>query len=618
MKRVGKYDEERCRGWRDDIDTLLVFAGLFSSVVTAFTIESYKWLQQDPINIQTALLSQIVRRLSEPGNQNVTESLMTGAPFSPSASSVRINVFWFLSLTLSLSTVLIGILCKQWLREYQRDAALSQQQSLELRQMRYESLGKWGVPGILASLPLFLQVSLVLFFSGILDLLWSYNTVVASFVTCIVGLGLLIVGVTTILPTYYILSLSRDKQQSHDIFPCPYKSPQSWLFHRLTLSILQLPLRGFRRHPAHYSDWVSCDIHLLRTYRYLNLYDPDAYLARGMRWIITTLGDSVTMAKHVFHCLQSCPVRVVAYAIQQDMETATRDSVNLRFVEEHWGDGADADLEMRNFSIELILRTLNTRSSPAVGASGTLKKLALLVNANDGVEPSNDLWLQTIVSIRHYVTEDRASVDDILSLLEIFECCWHTQSSTSTTIPSSSQDMLRDHAIHFLNDFEHWLDHAFHSDLRRARISETASALIRIIYYMVHYFNFSSHPSSNLLSSERFASFVKTVDEQMIDMEIEAECLPGVGGRIGRRAMGSLRFSWQEAKNAVSRRSELPPDYFRIEPLYSVREADSEDGSESVSDSQEGGHDIKVEGRDGAVESIIDSSETQKTRTNES
>ncbi|EJD44337.1 hypothetical protein AURDEDRAFT_166717 [Auricularia subglabra TFB-10046 SS5] len=39
-----KYDAELCKAYREEIDTLLVFAGLFSAVVTGFTVKSYQWL----------------------------------------------------------------------------------------------------------------------------------------------------------------------------------------------------------------------------------------------------------------------------------------------------------------------------------------------------------------------------------------------------------------------------------------------------------------------------------------------------------------------------------------------------------------------------------------------
>ncbi|EEB98286.1 hypothetical protein MPER_02234, partial [Moniliophthora perniciosa FA553] len=48
MAEVEKYDDGMVKNWKEDIDTLLVFAGLFSAVVTAFLIESYQWLSEDP------------------------------------------------------------------------------------------------------------------------------------------------------------------------------------------------------------------------------------------------------------------------------------------------------------------------------------------------------------------------------------------------------------------------------------------------------------------------------------------------------------------------------------------------------------------------------------------
>ena len=111
--------------------------------------------------------------------------------FTVTQAQIRINVVWFLSLTISLTIVLVGILCLQWLREFQRDANLPHKDAVALRQMRYDGLKKWHVPGILSTLPLLLQLSLVLFFIGLLDLLWSLNTFVAAYVSAVVGMVML-------------------------------------------------------------------------------------------------------------------------------------------------------------------------------------------------------------------------------------------------------------------------------------------------------------------------------------------------------------------------------------------------------------------------------------------
>ncbi|ESK89459.1 hypothetical protein Moror_16118 [Moniliophthora roreri MCA 2997] len=104
LKEAARHDEDMVKGWRDDIDTLLVFAGLFSAVVTAFAIESYQWLDEDPADTTVALLTHLIS-VQVNGSQSIS---FKPAQFKPDASSIRINVFWFLSLIFSLTSALFG------------------------------------------------------------------------------------------------------------------------------------------------------------------------------------------------------------------------------------------------------------------------------------------------------------------------------------------------------------------------------------------------------------------------------------------------------------------------------------------------------------------------------
>lgn len=113
-RAVEKYDAELCKGYREEIDTLLVFAGLFSAVVTAFTIESYQWLQSDPNDAIIVFLSHIAQSVSPNGTAAPLPAASTGLP---SPVSVRINIYWFTALALSLSAALVSILCKQCIRK---------------------------------------------------------------------------------------------------------------------------------------------------------------------------------------------------------------------------------------------------------------------------------------------------------------------------------------------------------------------------------------------------------------------------------------------------------------------------------------------------------------------
>ncbi|TFK63819.1 hypothetical protein BDN72DRAFT_802919, partial [Pluteus cervinus] len=116
---VKEYDEDMCKAWKDEIDKLLIFAGLFSAAVTAFVVESYQWLD-DSGDETVNLLSQLISI-----QLNGTITPVAAKSFTPSPSAIRINICWFLSLVLSLTSVLIGVLCLQWLREYERPVAVS-------------------------------------------------------------------------------------------------------------------------------------------------------------------------------------------------------------------------------------------------------------------------------------------------------------------------------------------------------------------------------------------------------------------------------------------------------------------------------------------------------------
>ncbi|KAF8870134.1 hypothetical protein BD779DRAFT_1417289, partial [Infundibulicybe gibba] len=58
-----KFDQDFCAGWNSEIDSLLTFAGLFSAIVTAFTIESYQWLQPSPQDATNQILLNISAQL---------------------------------------------------------------------------------------------------------------------------------------------------------------------------------------------------------------------------------------------------------------------------------------------------------------------------------------------------------------------------------------------------------------------------------------------------------------------------------------------------------------------------------------------------------------------------
>ncbi len=224
-RTVREVDEDKIRGCKEDIDTLLVFvriaynfcllssseifftlqAGLFSAIMTAFLIESYQLLMPSDTTTMISLLQQISAQTQSytvtPGFHNANLSVSAGCvvtdTFEPTQSAIRINVLWFASLIFSVVTASFGILVKQWLREYLAGEYTSPQARLRIRQFRYPGLEHWKVFEIAAVLPLLLQLALGLFLLGLCFFTWSVHPSVGRTSTPIVaGWAFLFIAVT--------------------------------------------------------------------------------------------------------------------------------------------------------------------------------------------------------------------------------------------------------------------------------------------------------------------------------------------------------------------------------------------------------------------------------------
>ncbi|KAL4252144.1 hypothetical protein ABKN59_001708 [Abortiporus biennis] len=212
---VRQYDESRVKDVKEDIDTLLVFAGLFSAVVTTFIVQLYQTLQEDPADTTSQVLMHISQQLGSlslnPGFVNSTIPPIGPVQFQRPDFAVLVNILMFISLVLSLITASLGILVKQWLREYMAQDGLSPIGHIRIRHYRNQGLVKWRVFEIAALLPLLLQLALIFFLVGLCRFLVSVDLVVGYIVTSVVAFFLFTFIATTLGPT---LSLQ-----------CPYKTP---------------------------------------------------------------------------------------------------------------------------------------------------------------------------------------------------------------------------------------------------------------------------------------------------------------------------------------------------------------------------------------------------------
>ncbi|KAF5393086.1 hypothetical protein D9757_001083 [Collybiopsis confluens] len=224
-----KFDENMIGEARDGLDSMLVFAGLFSAVVTSFLVEEAQNLRPDYAQLSATLLYVLV---SDSGG--IGSSLPNPASkFVPDARDVWVNGLWAVSLTLSLVVALASVLVKQWLRRYLAFRSGTPAERSHLRHYRFVGFETWHVSTIVGSLPVIMHLSLALFLAGLV----LFFVPLHSVLSCIIG------SITLVVYVLYFASNTLPI-----FFPqCPYRTPctTSFLFlgrffHLLVLRLWQI------------------------------------------------------------------------------------------------------------------------------------------------------------------------------------------------------------------------------------------------------------------------------------------------------------------------------------------------------------------------------------------
>ncbi|KAG8699112.1 hypothetical protein FRC09_006830, partial [Ceratobasidium sp. 395] len=107
VEEAKEHDSELVDGKNKNLDMLLLFAALFSAILTAFIIESKNLLQQDSADLTVTLLLSIAKSQQriEQGTPQVLPKIELPT-FSVPISARWINGLWYTSLALSLSAAL--------------------------------------------------------------------------------------------------------------------------------------------------------------------------------------------------------------------------------------------------------------------------------------------------------------------------------------------------------------------------------------------------------------------------------------------------------------------------------------------------------------------------------
>ncbi|KAG6919743.1 hypothetical protein DXG01_001577 [Tephrocybe rancida] len=215
LDEADNLDTDILQGYRNIIDSLLIFAALFSGVVTTFVVQTSTALHSDNGQIMAALLYENNQLLWAAGNGTNANDVpfATLAPGSTTHSStdVWINGLFFASLALALSTALLTVLAKQWIQAYTSIIPGDGKTRALIRHFRFLGIQTWPFGGIIEALPLILHGSVAIFMIGLALHVSQFSPPLCGIVASVTIITFMFYFVTSLLPAIRI--------------DCPYRVP---------------------------------------------------------------------------------------------------------------------------------------------------------------------------------------------------------------------------------------------------------------------------------------------------------------------------------------------------------------------------------------------------------
>ncbi|KAJ7089488.1 hypothetical protein C8R43DRAFT_908574, partial [Mycena crocata] len=163
MEQAKMWDDNLANIFNSDLDPLLIFAGLFSAILSAFLIEVRKGLQEDLQSITNSLLIALI--------QDQRNGQIPSTAFRPSSSSRWVNGLWFSSLMFSLMSALGASLAKGWITQFSSTGFGTRWREASIHCERLRGTKRWHLKLIVQCLPMLIHVAFFLFTAGLIVLL---------------------------------------------------------------------------------------------------------------------------------------------------------------------------------------------------------------------------------------------------------------------------------------------------------------------------------------------------------------------------------------------------------------------------------------------------------------
>ncbi|KAJ7923447.1 hypothetical protein B0H13DRAFT_1602565, partial [Mycena leptocephala] len=188
MDQAKIFDDNLANLFNNDLDPLLIFAGLFSAILSAFLIEVRKGLQEDLQSVTNNLLVIFIQN-----QHNVTSPQTSFATtFKPTSSSRWVNGLWFSSLMFSLMSALGASLAKGWITQFSASVSGSSWGDASLHCQRVGGLRRWRLKLIIQCLPILIHIAFFLFSVGLVILLFQDDLAIGVVICILTGLILVL------------------------------------------------------------------------------------------------------------------------------------------------------------------------------------------------------------------------------------------------------------------------------------------------------------------------------------------------------------------------------------------------------------------------------------------
>ena len=211
---------------------------MFSAVSSSFVIDIQTKLEPNPNDMTAAYLRAILLTLNHsaiPGELSTPPIPWAG----PAEEIVLATNLLYASLLITLLAAFVAMLGKQWLNRYLRDIGGSISERCGDRQRKRNGIKKWPFEMFIESLPMMLQVALLLLAVGLTRYMWAINASVAR----------TLLGLTAFGVAFFILIVVAGASS----YECPFQTPASLALRALgvhrTFGRLKssLPSLGIRR-----------------------------------------------------------------------------------------------------------------------------------------------------------------------------------------------------------------------------------------------------------------------------------------------------------------------------------------------------------------------------------